>query len=298
MMSSETINPMMVKMKPTRIIYALQNLSPETAAAATISILAAVVPDRFDRTTFHRLFAKTFFFGRLGLFVDERVTAVVVALEIRGRSFAAQIAVDALLIDVEFAGRVLRIFVGDVSHNFLIGEREVRWKPAGCNSKAERFARVASKLETAQRQRKRCPERSRRVDIFRQGKDLEASAEHFRMEQRLQSALRFLFGNNFRMFLDDSGEEMMLVGESRHAQAVLLRHFREVGPIDVCGGVGLADLLEGRIERAMLRANLNHFAEFLPPKAVINRNHKSAFQLCRYIRDPVELRLVYFLFLH
>src|SRR5205085_5718825 len=82
-------------------------------------ILSAVAPDRFDRATFHRLFAKIFFFGRLRLLVNERMTTVVVAFEIRRRSFAAQIAVDALLVDVEFAGGVFGILVGDVSHVFF-----------------------------------------------------------------------------------------------------------------------------------------------------------------------------------
>jgi hypothetical protein len=82
-------------------------------------ILSTVVADRFDRATFHRLFAKTFFLGRLRLLVNVRVTAVVVALEIRGRSFPAQIAVDALLIDIEFASGIFGIFVGNIGHNFL-----------------------------------------------------------------------------------------------------------------------------------------------------------------------------------
>jgi hypothetical protein len=47
------------------------------------------------------------------------MTAVVVPLEIGGRSLAAQIAVDALLIDIELAGCVFGIFVGDVGHDFL-----------------------------------------------------------------------------------------------------------------------------------------------------------------------------------
>src|SRR5467141_1366218 len=46
----------------------------------------------------------------------------------------------------------------------------------------------------------------------------------------------------------------------------------------------------------MLRADLDYFAEFVARKAVINRNCKSAFQLRRYVRDPVALRLVCFLF--
>src|SRR5438105_8795285 len=132
---------MMVKMNPTLRIYARSRRS-------RLPILSAVVPDRFDRATFHRFFAKIFFFGRLGLLVNERVATVVVAFEIRGRSLAAQIAVDALLVDVEFAGGVFGILVGDVSHVFSsLREREVRWERAGCKSKAERFARIAGELE-------------------------------------------------------------------------------------------------------------------------------------------------------
>ncbi len=41
---------------------------------------------------------------------------VVVTLKIGGRSFAAQIAVDALIIDVEFARYVFSIFVRNVGH--------------------------------------------------------------------------------------------------------------------------------------------------------------------------------------
>src|SRR5207302_4395737 len=84
------------------------------------SILSAVATDRFDRASFHRFFTKTFFLGRFRLFVNVGVTAVVIALEIRGRSFPAQIAVDALLIDIEFAGGVLRIFVGGVGHKVFV----------------------------------------------------------------------------------------------------------------------------------------------------------------------------------
>jgi hypothetical protein len=39
------------------------------------------------------------------------VAAVIVSFEIRGGRFAAQIAVDALIIDVEFAWYVLGVFV-------------------------------------------------------------------------------------------------------------------------------------------------------------------------------------------
>src|ERR1700730_18234964 len=111
MISSETIKPMMVKMKLTRIIYAAQASAARDGGSYN-GFLTAVVADRFDRATFHRLFTKAFFLGRLRLLVNVGVTAVVVALEIRGRSFATQIAVDALFIDIEFAGSIFRIFVG------------------------------------------------------------------------------------------------------------------------------------------------------------------------------------------
>ena len=46
---------------------------------------------------------------------------------------------------------------------------------------AERCACAARELEPGQRRRK--------IDIFRQTKDLETASEHFGMEQRLQFAL-------------------------------------------------------------------------------------------------------------
>jgi hypothetical protein len=49
------------------------------------------------------------------------MAAVVVSLEIRGCGFAAEIAVDALVIDVEFPLYVLGIFVCDISHKALRG---------------------------------------------------------------------------------------------------------------------------------------------------------------------------------
>src|SRR2546430_10268118 len=179
---------MMVKMKPTREIYAGLRRS-------RLSILGAVAADRFDRATFHRFLAKTFFLGRFRLFVNVGVTAVVIALEIRGRSLAAQIAVDALFVDIEFAGGIFRIFVGGVGHNFSLREREIRWKRARCNSNAKLLTCVAGELETA--------ERSGKIDILRQCKDLKASAKHFRMEKRLQRTLRFFIFYDLRRPRDE-----------------------------------------------------------------------------------------------
>jgi hypothetical protein len=46
------------------------------------------------------------------------MAAVVIALEIGRRSFTAQIAVDALIIDVEFSCYVFGVFIRGVSHSF------------------------------------------------------------------------------------------------------------------------------------------------------------------------------------
>jgi hypothetical protein len=78
----------------------------------------AVVPDRFDRTAFHGFFAKSFFFRRLRLFIDVGMAAVIIPFEIGWRGFAAQIAIDALIIDIEFARYVFGVFVSDIGHGF------------------------------------------------------------------------------------------------------------------------------------------------------------------------------------
>jgi hypothetical protein len=54
------------------------------------------------------------------------MAAVIVSFEIGGRSFAAQIAVDALIIDVKLARYVLGVFVCGIGHVFSVkneGER-------------------------------------------------------------------------------------------------------------------------------------------------------------------------------
>jgi hypothetical protein len=79
--------------------------------------LAAVIANGFDGTTFHRFFAKGLFLWRFRLFINVGMAAVVVALEIRGRGFAAQIAIDALVVDVELSGNVLGVFICYVSHD-------------------------------------------------------------------------------------------------------------------------------------------------------------------------------------
>jgi hypothetical protein len=83
----------------------------------------SVVADRFDWAAFHRFFAKTFFLGRLGLLVNVGMTTVVVPFKIGRGGLTAQIAVDALIIDIEFARYVLGIFVRCVGHVSL----KVKW---------------------------------------------------------------------------------------------------------------------------------------------------------------------------
>src|SRR5205814_10730109 len=78
--------------------------------------LGAIIPYRFDRTAFHRFFTESFFLRRLWLFVNVGMAAVIVPFEIGGRGLAAQIAVDALIIDVEFARYVFGVFVCGISH--------------------------------------------------------------------------------------------------------------------------------------------------------------------------------------
>jgi hypothetical protein len=46
--------------------------------------------------------------------------AVVIALKIGRRSLAAQITVDALIIDIKFARYILRVFVRCIRHNFSV----------------------------------------------------------------------------------------------------------------------------------------------------------------------------------
>jgi hypothetical protein len=73
--------------------------------------LLAVVADRFDRTTFHSFLAGLFFVSASRLLLYEGISPVSVAVEILRGGFAAQIAIDALIIDVEFARDVVCVFI-------------------------------------------------------------------------------------------------------------------------------------------------------------------------------------------
>ena len=84
----------------------------------------AVVANRFDRATFHRFFAERFLLRGLWLLVNVGMTPVVVAFETPGCRFAAQIAVDALIIYIECPRYVFGVFVCDIGHSFY-GKSEI-----------------------------------------------------------------------------------------------------------------------------------------------------------------------------
>ncbi len=76
----------------------------------------AVIADGFHGAAFHGFLAARFFLRRAGLLVNVRITTVIAAGEIVRRGFAAQVAVDALIIDEKFAGHVVSVSICNVSH--------------------------------------------------------------------------------------------------------------------------------------------------------------------------------------
>jgi hypothetical protein len=94
-------------------------LSDNLHRRGRIAISGAVVADGFDRATFHGFLAQLFLFGRTRLLIDVGIAAVIISAEIAGGGFAAEIAVDALVIDIIFAGNIFGIAVCDISHNFF-----------------------------------------------------------------------------------------------------------------------------------------------------------------------------------
>jgi hypothetical protein len=81
-------------------------------------LLRAIISDGFDWASFHRFLAERFFLRSLRLFINVGVAAVVVAFEIGRRGFAAQIAVDTLIVDVKFSRYILGVFVRSIGHGF------------------------------------------------------------------------------------------------------------------------------------------------------------------------------------
>src|SRR3989338_4886406 len=78
--------------------------------------LRAVVANGLDRAAFLGFLAERLFRGGGGLFLHERVPAALVAVKIIGRRLAAQVAVDALRVDVKRALGVVGVFIRFVCH--------------------------------------------------------------------------------------------------------------------------------------------------------------------------------------
>lgn len=83
------------------------------------SELGGVVTNRFDGATLFGLFAARLFFRRFRLFEHVGITAILVALKVIRRRFATEIAINALVVDVIFAGGILRVFICCVSHKII-----------------------------------------------------------------------------------------------------------------------------------------------------------------------------------
>ena len=79
-------------------------------------MLSPVRAYRFDRAAFHRFLAEIFLVRGFWLLENKRMTPIVVSREIRGSRLTAEIAIDALIVNVEFPFYVLWIFVYCVCH--------------------------------------------------------------------------------------------------------------------------------------------------------------------------------------
>ena len=79
----------------------------------------AIVADGFDRTSFHGFLANRLLLRGGRLLKHIGVAAVVAAREISGCGFPAQVAVNALVIDVKRSGHVFRVFIRNVGHRIL-----------------------------------------------------------------------------------------------------------------------------------------------------------------------------------
>src|ERR1041385_8537108 len=80
------------------------------------SFLGSIIPNCIQRATFLSFFAAGFLLFAFGLLINERVAAIIVAFEIVRGSFAAEIAINALIVHVIFSAGVFGVFVRHVCH--------------------------------------------------------------------------------------------------------------------------------------------------------------------------------------
>jgi len=92
-----------------------RRLLPRALRKGTVG-LSPVIANGLDGAAFFGFFAAGFFLRQLRLLGKVRVTTVFVAHKIVGRSFTAQVAVNALIINIVLARHVFRILVCNVSH--------------------------------------------------------------------------------------------------------------------------------------------------------------------------------------
>src|ERR1700747_2419137 len=82
--------------------------------------VCAIVADGFDWTSLHSFLAKRLLLRGGRLLKHIGVAAVVAAREISGCGFPAQVAVNALVIDVKLSGHVFRVFIRNVGHSYSL----------------------------------------------------------------------------------------------------------------------------------------------------------------------------------
>ena len=78
--------------------------------------LVSVASNGLDWTRLNSLKTKCNLFRCLGLLVNVVMPTLVVAFEVLGAQMSAQVMVEALVIDVEPAGNVLRVAMMEISH--------------------------------------------------------------------------------------------------------------------------------------------------------------------------------------
>ena len=92
--------------------------------------LFSVVADCIDRAGTLRFFAERDFFVRRRLLDDNRHAVVVVTGKEVGCHFTTNVAIDALVINIEFTGDAALVFVFDICHRSFI----MRDSPAICQN--------------------------------------------------------------------------------------------------------------------------------------------------------------------
>ncbi len=81
--------------------------------------VSAVVPYRFNRTAFHSFFTKLLFVLIFWLLVDIGVPSIIISGKVCRSCLSTKIAVDTLIVHVEFPRDILSVFIFNVSHSYL-----------------------------------------------------------------------------------------------------------------------------------------------------------------------------------